>query len=290
MNFERIIIVALWFYTSSSKQSKEPGRGSSNKIAKETVTKAAGRISNQSVPISQRIIGGERAGQNEFRYIVAISDTLNREFNGAGAIIAPQWILTAWHVFDAATKKRGANMLVTPKYDNRASVNRHKKRYIASEYFCPRRGGFFNGDLTLVKLREPIPLNRNPYRFDRIQMIEADRRLDLRRKVTIVGWGRDKLHSYVPSEFLLKVDVNVTPNRQCQYAPGKFCTIGGKFGQTQGSCHGDSGGPVVIRNGNSDILVGLVSGGADTCQSVILGHIKREFFFSNKKFEVFLLS
>lgn len=283
MNLKKIAIIILCFNVSSSEHAKNNGQKNQlRNMTKKKIAPKATESSKQSVPVSQRMIGGEPTHDDEYHFMVAISDTSDRGFvYGSGVIIAPQWILTAWHLVEYAVRKRRANIIVTPKYDNSISTSKKGKKYQAAEYFCPNYGGFFGGDIALIKLREPLPLGREPYNIEKIEMIRGGSYLEVGRSLWMAGWGAYKMINVfwqigipVPSEYLMKAEIQVKPDKEClknfiimyDY-PRKFCA-GFASWKKDRPCKGDSGSPVVLFEGQSTrpILVGIASTFSPLCE------------------------
>ncbi|MFM2287115.1 MAG: hypothetical protein RL684_258, partial [Pseudomonadota bacterium] len=88
--------------------------------------------------------------------------------------------------------------------------------------------------------------------------------------VTVTGWGKKQpVAGDIPSATLVQVSLNVLPAERCvhdlgarpgQLGDGVLCA-GSPMRKT---CHGDSGGPVVL-GGAQPMLVGVVSWGETTC-------------------------
>ena len=89
----------------------------------------------------------------------------------------------------------------------------------------------------------------------------------------VLGWGNTREGGYSVAQELMRVDLNVISNDECEKAEldndhnyegaiyeDMMCTDSGE----QDACQGDSGGPLIVRDDNSpdeDILVGVVSWG-----------------------------
>jgi secreted trypsin-like serine protease len=88
--------------------------------------------------------------------------------------------------------------------------------------------------------------------------------------VTVTGWGKKQpVAGDIPSATLVQVALNVRPRESCAQelgaSPGQ---VGDKVlcagAPQRKTCHGDSGGPVVL-GGAKPMLVGVVSWGETTC-------------------------
>jgi hypothetical protein len=89
-------------------------------------------------------------------------------------------------------------------------------------------------------------------------------------QVTVTGWGKKlPVAGDIPSATLVQVALNVLPPERCQHDLGATPEQIGDGVLCAGSpgrktCHGDSGGPVVLE-GTQPLLVGVVSWGETTC-------------------------
>merc|ERR1712176_358781 len=89
------------------------------------------------------------------------------------------------------------------------------------------------------------------------------------------GWGMTGVDKKL-SEDLREADVNVQDFETCKQAykdhidvdldeTVMFCAGKSSGGTYIGTCKGDSGGPIVKHEARNDVLVGIVSFGADEC-------------------------
>ncbi|CAG0892709.1 unnamed protein product [Darwinula stevensoni] len=77
----------------------------------------------------------------------------------------------------------------------------------------------------------------------------------------LYGWGRLRFINTQGSQYLQKLDANVTdkPTEKCnKYSDQRIICVGGRVPST-GPCHGDSGGPLVLRYGGVAYLSGIAS-------------------------------
>jgi hypothetical protein len=97
-----------------------------------------------------------------------------------------------------------------------------------------------------------------------------DRPLRRGVQVSVTGWGKKlPVAGDIPSATLVQVSLNVLPHERCMQDLG---ATAGQLGDdvlcagspARKTCHGDSGGPVVLA-GTMPLLVGVVSWGETTC-------------------------
>lgn len=225
------------------------------------------------VPDSGLIIGGKKAGKDDFPFIVFIH---NPESFGAGALLSEKWVITASHVANKVIAKSNEiksidwELKVTPRSDNNLivlnPVNNNFGSLVDKKFCLPKKMKIdpdFLTDLALLKLRKSIPLNRGPHVFKPIP-IGDPKTIDWNRKLEIAGWGRTENGS-VSLDLLkttLKIDHNI--GGLCKNPVKMFCATGNHTL----SCSGDSGGPAVIKNSKTlaHELVGVTSIGDTECK------------------------
>ncbi|XP_074604143.1 chymotrypsinogen A-like [Brevipalpus obovatus] len=236
-----------------------------------TTDKTAVNTFNRSKPNASLIIGGHKAKDGEFPYIVSFREAKYPDYHmGAGSLIKPNWVLTARHVIFNDEHTETVECVVSPKYSNKLSEMRGKKKYKVEKMFCYHDKTIFTGDVAVLKLSENIPLgNDSPYGIQTVPLLESRNDVDWTKEIYVAGWGQNR-HTWNPShpqdypDHLLVVETPLNSNKECEsyledfQAPVAFCS--GREGKTCGS--GDSGGPAIIRGGGkNDVLVGLVSFG-----------------------------
>lgn len=140
-----------------------------------------------------------------------------------------------------------------------------------------------NNDIATIIIPGGIPLNVHRAI---VPLAPANSGTFVGELATVSGWGRIADNSQATSAHLRNVQNNIISNAQCSLTYGGIitgsticlATSGG-----QGTCNGDSGGPLTLPFGGGRQQIGVVSfGAAAGCQ---LGHpagfarVSRYFFF-----------
>ncbi|RLN02715.1 hypothetical protein BBO99_00006133 [Phytophthora kernoviae] len=195
-----------------------------------------------------RIYGGTEVDIKKFPFAVNLRIDLFDEAFCGGALITPEWVLTAGHCIRTdeydITAVLGSNARVGESGEHIKVVEgfRHplynKKRHLY--------------DVGLLRLAK-----KSKYETATICAADgSDNKVGT--MATIVGWG--KTEKGIQSANLLGVDIEIISNAECnkQYRnrikEGMMCA---GHGGGKDSCNGDSGGPLVA----DGLLVGIASWG-----------------------------
>jgi len=173
-----------------------------------------------------------------------------------GVLIAPQVVLTAGH----CESYLGLDVLVSGYVYGSTEDGAISARVIEEQRNPNFNPNTLNYDFYLHRLDTSVNL-----RSSVVLKLNTDPAIPYNNEtLTTMGMGYTSENGNRPKD-LMYVDVNYVPTNECnkelfdQVTSSMLCA-----GEPQGgkdACSGDSGGPIVIRNGKINTLVGLVSWG-----------------------------
>ncbi|XP_074596484.1 uncharacterized protein LOC141851635 [Brevipalpus obovatus] len=184
---------------------------------------------------------------------------------GAGSILGAQWIVTAKSVIMSLESKATVKKFVIyPKYEKnlKKMLAKKPKSYSSEKLFCsPKEDSDWStsqSDLALVKISEAIPLN------DKFQAIKIGHFTSRYTDIRVAGWGlSDKSDPSTSMNNLMYGDMSI-------FSTGCYpkCKVMTRYGGLwkNNVCHGDNGGPAVLKGDKKpDELVGIVTGFDSGC-------------------------
>lgn len=184
-----------------------------------------------------------------------------------GALVAPQWVVTAAHCIDDSMLTAGYRVRL-------GQENLHTgqgwtygiSRFVRFTPYAPFKGG----DIALIKLNNDLRV-QPPSNQVRPITLYAGNDPPAGRDITAYGWGRTSTASFNSNLILLKVGMQVMNRTDC-VPEGKRLgwTVSKSFvcatslpGNGGKTCSGDSGGSVI--DNRTRQLVAIISGGGPKC-------------------------
>ncbi len=223
-------------------------------------------------PPSRRVIHGAAVKPGDIPYQVSIQyagtlipsdapDWQNRHSCG-GALIAPQWVVTAAHCVQV---------------DKRAFMTSQNLQVMAGGVRLDEPNPIFAIDRIIVnpgyraspKTQNDIALVhlKTPARTGAVALPGTGFSRPVSTYVVISGWGRAALDQFLPVAALQVASIKTRPNQECDTAYKGAETLTDADicagDSTTATCSGDSGGPVVWTDNftTNRYLVGIVSRG-----------------------------
>jgi len=213
-----------------------------------------------------RIIGGEEAPQEEFKYMTSMQ--FNGQHGCGASFIGSKWVLTAAHCVDGQSGPgNGMEVLIGASDFTNTSEGKRiavKYVYVHDEYNNPVDT---NNDMALLELVEIVDAPS----IKVISKTEADN-LKAGTLLTVTGWGNVVTDGVEYPDKLMQVNVPLVSNETCNLPASYDGSITDAMlcaGYKEGgkdSCQGDSGGPLVFKRDGEYVQVGVVSFGEGCAQ------------------------
>ncbi|XP_051745749.1 chymotrypsin-like protease CTRL-1 [Ctenopharyngodon idella] len=217
-------------------------------------------------PLNSRIVGGENATAGAWPWQVSIY-VFGSSHNCGGTLITKDWVLSAAHCFENfdvskvvmyfgrlrqsgsnpnETSRTASQIITHPNYDSKTIDN----------------------DIALVQLNSSVPFSDY---IKPVCLAAAGSVFDAGTESWVTGWGKLQSGGQAP-DILQQLMMPIVSNRNCYKAYllingitsnmicAGFLNQGGKS-----ICPGDSGGPVLSRNGSLWIQSGISSFTSQKC-------------------------
>ncbi|XP_055494061.1 serine protease 27-like [Leucoraja erinacea] len=207
---------------------------------------------------SHRIVGGSSTDDGEWPFIVSLQ--VGGQHSCAATLISCRWILTAAHCIGNSSAESwnavfGVHFLKRPTKDI-------QRQTIKKIEIHPHASTNFNYDVALLELAEPVEYTD----FVQPACLPAASTSVSGQTCTTIGWGQTSENVGSSSDELLKTEVKVFTNTQCQKKMPTITTHVICAGVPEGgkdACRGDSGGPLLCQDKNSGawLVAGVISAG-----------------------------
>ena len=208
-----------------------------------------------SVTPSGAIVGGSAAGEGDYPFQVALTDSDGFQYCG-GSVIGSSWILTAAHCVESDKNKPG-NVYVVTGRTNLGDTSRGQVIRASAIHVHPDYDGSA-WDAALVRLSTATTAPAIALSGAANDNLETPGTV-----LRVTGWGdQTNTLGLTATNQLRWVDVKVVSDNECGqtnfgfHAPTGVCAAD----LAKDSCQGDSGGPL-FWNGSPRIQVGVVSYG-----------------------------
>jgi len=230
--------------------------------ASATIENVSKKLDKPSKQLDSRIVNGLSAVEYQFPHqAVILIETLKGWALCGGSLLNSLWVMSAAHcVIDGTSAELlfgsvDVDLMTTGRY--------------AVEVHYPKTYGdsTSNDDISLIKVDSAIPFSKS---IKPIQLPSKAQAADTYVKTVLIVSGFGKMASKKESTILQYTEVIGISDTECKKTYGNYLTpsilcTNGYANKNQGSCSGDSGGPLITK-GNNSIVVGIVSfGSAQSC-------------------------
>jgi len=208
-------------------------------------------VYNQFWKPGNRVVGGQDASKNEYPWMVALVKNM-RVYCG-GTLISSRTVLTAAHCHNDSA------MVYVGDHDKSILSDGEQlikpQRFTKHREYVEGRGEF---DFAIIQLPKEVIFSKS---ITPICLPTPDTNYD-NEDATVIGWGRTEYQGN-SSNILQEVNLHTIPNRVCRLkwssvTDNQICAIR----KGKGSCHGDSGGPLMTKEDNKYFsVIGVVSYG-----------------------------
>lgn len=200
----------------------------------------------------ESIVGGQNAAEGDAPYQISLQ-TLTGSHLCGGAIVAPNWILTAGHCVSGWPAGRLQVAVGSIRYTQPGALHYPAHIYLHCSFDRPK----YQNDIALLRLNESIV-------FDALTQpvpLAAEAWPRGTSQLQFFGWGRQSAAGDTPTR-LQRVQQQHITRQECESRLAGYDDV--ELGACQvcvfrqlniGACHGDSGGPLIY----NDTLIGILN-------------------------------
>ncbi|XP_002738002.1 elastase-1-like [Saccoglossus kowalevskii] len=215
------------------------------------------------VDLSTRIVGGQEAAPHAYPWQAYLIKRLqgNWRFTCGGMLIDREFVLTAAHCIEGVSKRN--LQVVLGDHDITVTEGTERFHEIKSILINPDYDPYtFDGDFALLRLKNAATLNSY------VDVVTLADTFNDSGECVITGWG-NAIKDGPQFTVLQEAAVTIVPVSTCESIWNSFNPITDTMmcagNGAQGSCEGDSGGPMVCFENGVWVAHGITSWGTEQC-------------------------